>query len=284
MMAARPMGRLSFLAASLLLLLLGACATTEDEGRARAENAAASEGPDLLNSDNFVADVCEGRAEGRFNLFRYSTGIICDSIFDGLAGGFASIGRNQPDSRFCVAQSFQIESYKEKFLRAMREQSLGDEARLDLMLGDVRQIGRAKDGCDWQDTQTLGPLSDSCSWFEIVQASDPERAAQKRMSEEGIYSDREKREVIGGAMAHCGGYIIGFLMAELFAVELVREPGYCKGRTGRSWEVEFPEVAAMAVDLTKTIESQPERRGEPAGQYFYRVVTEKPRCPTASDG
>lgn len=265
------------------MLLVGACATTEDRGASPAESTSVSDGPDLLDADNFIADICEGGAEGRFNLFRYSTGVICDSIFDGLAAGFASMGRNQAKSRFCVERGFQVEGYKKKVLQAMREETLDPKARLALMLSDVQQGAAEKGECDWEEAQTLGPLSESCSWFEIMQARDPERAAQRRMSEEGIYSDRDKREIIGGAMAHCSGYIMGFLMAEMFAVELAQEPGYCSNRKSRSWKVEIPEVAEMAVDLTNSVESQPERRSEPAGLYLYKVVARKPSCPPAGD-
>ena len=272
---------LPVLALSLGLL---ACASPANQSLRGAGDEGASTPVEGLLADRFIVDACTGRATGYLNFFRYSTDRICDSLFDGLVGGFAAIGGNRPASRFCVTPGFDVDGYKAKFLRAMQDDSLSSEKRLELVLSDVRQVDSAEGACGWEERQTIGPLGESCSWFDFIEASDPLTHAEKRLAEAGIFSDRERKEIVGGAMAHCMGYLLGFFAADLFAVELAEEQGICDGEQQTIWASDTTGLATMALDLSKVTKRQPKRSAEPAGRYLYGLYASGARCRPIDDG
>ena len=268
--------RSAYICLLVMIALLSGCTSS---GRG------ASDGWIGNNSNaDFLVQLCEGRGGDRYELFRYSTGVICESIIDGITAGFAALGRNNPESKFCVDREFQTEAYKTKFLRAMEGHELGDEERRSLVLSDLQTDEPDKKNCDWVEQATLGSLGQSCRWLELYTAADPKRRAVGMIHEAGLYTAREVRETVGNAVAHCGGYIIGFLLSNVFAEKLASESGFCdfgdfgKGLMRSNTEIDISKVSQIATELSDRVEMQPEIRDQPAGQYFYDVLTNVPDC------
>ena len=285
-------GRLSGWSFLIASLFLTACADTKSLASADSSKLESLESVRYKNSARAeILEFCRGRPPTDLDFLTEFTDEFCDAVFEGVAEASAAIGRDVPESKFCVAGGFQIVEFRQKFWQTLGDSSLSEDAATDRILEGIVVEGEAKsDGmdCGWRGARTLQEVGDHCRWMKFVSAEQDQKESvlYDLFLRSGARSKRAAQRKAGEAFANCLGYLGGYFVTTLIEDEIGSEPGYCMKKADFDLERQGPpkpRLLKLTDAIVERLTSDPERGKGPASGTIYELVTKTFPCsPTSS--
>ena len=263
--------RVSFLIALVLVVSAAGCAPQ------------ARQMDGMSELDRHLA-TCEGRDLIGLSVMPIQPEVFCGYMVLGFAEGFAAIGRNQPNSEFCVESGFLVDKYREEFLETVRQKGVVSETDKLLLTADVQPEKRDGKDCSWTGTEKLKALGRDCKWGEALVANDKYSVIYDMLIETGSYSLMAARRKAAEDLSHCLGYLAGFVGAGVLAGDVDKDLAYCVDDFHRSDKDPGPRdltserLGVIATVVSKLASAEPEQGVEPAGQRVFDAVAKEFPC------